>query len=425
MRPRFLPPLASACLAFLACAALAAPGREGPAEDIPASGAPARRTCGTPEATPAEMEAVMTQVGKWVGRYGAQAVGGRIQVAWHVIHNGSEGDIPQWQIDAQIAELNRAYSGFYGGANTRYTFVLASVDRTLSRRWFRMTPGTGLERQAKNALAVDPAHRLNIYSCKPGQNLLGWAVFPWSYPESSPQHGVVIHYGSVPGGYLAPYDLGGTADHEVGHYLGLYHTFQGGCAAPGDQVADTPDEATPTSGCPEGKDTCPTPGLDPIHNYMDYSTDACYTELTAGQDARMDAIVPTYRPSLLNAALLAFDPARSPGSGDAGQAAAAGRPGAESAAPRPTGASVEFRGAFPNPFRDETLLRFYLPAAGRVSLELYDVAGQRVESVLDGELPAGEHVARFRARERASGIYFATLRAGDGRTLNRTVILVR
>jgi hypothetical protein len=67
------------------------------------------------------------------------------------------------------------------------------------------------------------------------------------------------------------------------------HTFDGGCGGHGDYVEDTPAMSIPTSGCPLGKDTCPEQGLDPIHNYMDYSHDACYTEFTVGQSDRMDA----------------------------------------------------------------------------------------------------------------------------------------
>jgi hypothetical protein len=97
-----------------------------------------------------------------------------------------------------------------------------------------------------------------------------------------------MDYRSMPGGpYGSQFSLGFTLTHEAGHWLGLYHTFQGGCNAKGDYVDDTPFERTPTSGCPEGKDTCAESGLDPIHNYMDYSFDSCYTQFTPGQRGRM------------------------------------------------------------------------------------------------------------------------------------------
>ncbi len=151
----------------------------------------------------------------------------------------------------------------------------------------------------KSALAVDPANNLNAYTCNP-RRLLGYAYYPQSFPESNPLHGVVLLHSSLPGGGAVPYDEGDTATHEVGHYLGLAHTFEGGCAAPGDSVGDTPAEASAAYGCPVGRDTCPTPGADPILNFMDYTDDACMVEFSPEQSIRMDEITRLYRPSLFN-----------------------------------------------------------------------------------------------------------------------------
>jgi hypothetical protein len=361
------------------------------------------RSCGTPDATPAEAEGVRMALRRWADENAVRTSGGTIQVAFHVITAHGEGNVTDAQIADQIRELNRGYAG------TGYRFELASIDRTENPSWFKMTPGTGKEKQAKQALAIDPAHRLNLYTCSPGQSLLGWAYFPWSAPESHYIHGVVVHYASLPGGE-APFDLGRTATHEVGHYLGLYHTFQGGCVAPGDEVDDTPFEASAAFGCPEGRNTCPAPGDDPIHNYMDYSDDACYTEFTAGQEDRMQAIVPVYRPSLFVhlVARAASQPEIAPGAGSEPE----------------DGRVLAYRGAFPNPFRVETALHFTLPASAEVSLRIFSVTGQLVRTVVDAQLPSGDHSAMFRAGDLPSGAYFAVLKVGRVQ-MSRTLVLVR
>jgi hypothetical protein len=165
----------------------------------------------------------------------------------------------------------------------------------------------------KQALAVDPATTLNIYTCEPAQgSILGYAYYPWSFGEDSYWHGVVVLHSSLPGGTAVPYDEGDTATHEVGHYLGLYHTFENGCDAPGDEVADTPAESIAAFDCPVDRDTCTAAGVDPIRNFMDYTDDACMFEFTTGQNTRMQTATATYRPTLGSPA---------PGCGD-GQCAA-------------------------------------------------------------------------------------------------------
>lgn len=262
--------------------------------DATAGGKP--RACAT--RTPSLIETDQAQA--TITRGGA---GGRgaitIPVAFHVIRKGAgaaNGDVDDVMIAKQIAVLNAAFGGKTGGATTTFRFDLVSVDRTTNPAWYNMTPGSTAELEAKSLLREGGPETLNIYSADLGGGLLGWATFPFDYDKHPLMDGVVLLNASMPGGAAAypDYDIfyneGDTGTHEVGHWLALFHTFQGACNAKNDYVSDTPPERSPAFYCETQRDTCSKdPGFDPVQNFMDYTDDRCMFAFTAQQAERMAA----------------------------------------------------------------------------------------------------------------------------------------
>ena len=249
--------------------------------------------CSTAEPSVAEKMEIETTVSRTQAQFPSAAKGALIQVHVHVINTGPElaqGNVSDEHITRQLAVLNAAYS------STGFSFQLASIDRTTSLTWFAMQDGTRAEHDAKAALRKGTHRDLNLYTAGLGASSLGWASFPSQVKADPIGDGVVMLYQVLPGVTDGPYAYGDQTVHEVGHWLGLFHTYQPECrTANGDFVDDTPATDAPAFGCPIGRDSCGGGGDDAVRNYMDSSDDACMSSFTAGQAARMRAQFDTFR----------------------------------------------------------------------------------------------------------------------------------
>lgn len=242
----------------------------------------------------------------------------RIPVVVHVIQNvAGDGFISEADVAGQIEILNQDYRAIAGspgagGIDTGIEFHLASTGPDGS-------PSTGVEYLHNDswyadagaywtALSWDPERYLNIYTNNlSAPDLLGYSAgFPASGIAGAPADRVVIRWQVFgPNAADPTFNRGRTLTHEVGHYLGLYHTFQGGCSSEtvptcfstGDRICDTPSESEPHSGC-VATSTCGS--ADANSNYMNYADDDCMDHFTAQQAWRLRCTMREYRPALFN-----------------------------------------------------------------------------------------------------------------------------
>ncbi|PFH51258.1 hypothetical protein AMATHDRAFT_143126, partial [Amanita thiersii Skay4041] len=216
-------------------------------------------------------------------------------VWWHVVYADNTyegGSIPDIQIQDQMRVLNGDY------APSGISWKLAGVQRVQNADWFLNTDQADeREFNMKRSLRKGGMDTLNVYTVSfrntSDADLLGYSYLPQQ--ADAVLDGIVIQYGTLPGGFQRPYNLGRTLTHEVGHWLGLYHTFEGGCSGIGDSVDDTPPQKAATAGCPIFRDTCRSGNLDAISNFMDYSTDVCMDSFSPGQTARMHDQISFFR----------------------------------------------------------------------------------------------------------------------------------
>lgn len=268
-----------------------------------------------------------------------------IPVVVHIIQTSAVETVSDADVYSQIDVLNEDFrkiagtAGDGGGVDTQYEFCLASIDPSgcptdgINRL---INPGLAFHNQDDEALLKgliqwDPSMYLNIWvprtieTSNSAGSVIGYATFPTWITFQPQLDGIVVHSGFF-GRNSNPTYIGRTTTHEVGHWLGLFHTFQsactgntaGSCANAGDRVCDTPQAMEPNFGCPNINSCTDSPVDDPdqIENYMDYANGNCQNMFTQGQVDRMDFFTGAYRsntPSASNQSETGCDGTVSPG----------------------------------------------------------------------------------------------------------------
>ncbi len=272
----------------------------------------AKGRCGAHSPTPEMMAESSRVVKKWMASPNArQPTTIDVMTYFHIItadenlrtgETKTVGNITDTDVTNQLEVLNDSFRD-YG-----FTFTLKGTTRTNNTEWYYFD-----EFGMKSALRVGDASTLNVYFSD-AYGAGGYAYFPSDYELFPILDGAVLRSDTIPGGsyFLSGTTVGKILVHEVGHWLGLYHTFEGTfdtrpylisifgnfnrCRKNNDEVGDTPKQSSPSRGCPTGRNSCKMfPGSDPIRNYMDYSDDVCFNEFSAGQADRMKAMWNEYR----------------------------------------------------------------------------------------------------------------------------------
>ena len=246
-----------------------------------------------------------------------------IPVVFHIIYSNATENLSAAQINSQLDVLNEDFrrtnpdttntpAAFQGVAvDTEIEFCMATQDplgNTMSEPGINRVSLAGspfstnyVDNTIKPTTGWDPTKYFNIWVCNISGGILGWAQFPSNSGlgglnangGAANTDGVVLLHSSVGrppfNPFPGPYNLGRTATHEVGHWLGLRHIWgDGGCAVD-DFCADTPESDGSNFGCNPAHISCST--TDMVQNYMDYTDDDCMNIFTADQKARMDVVL--------------------------------------------------------------------------------------------------------------------------------------
>ncbi len=229
-----------------------------------------------------------------------------IPVVVHVLYKTAAENISDAQVASQITVLNEDFKNQNADASKvplhfkdeqtsmPIKFVLSQTIRKATNKKSWGTNDAMKKTSLGGSDPVSPSTTLNMWACNLGQGLLGYAQFPGGPLATD---GVVVLYSAfgsqakAPGSYIASYNLGRTATHEVGHWLNMRHIW-GDATCGSDLVDDTPQHNTSNGGCPaaDARSTCAGTPLEMWMNYMDYTYDACMYMFTNGQKTRAMAV---------------------------------------------------------------------------------------------------------------------------------------
>jgi len=335
-----------------------------------------------------------------------------VPVVVHVLFNNAAQNIPDAQVLSQIAVLNRDFrlanldaasipAAFKGmAADTRIHFCMARVDpqgretngiirRYTDNSYFLADDGMKLRSRGGDD-AWDSNKYLNLWVCSMLGRTLGYATLPGGDPLKD---GVVINYDvfGATGVQREPFNLGRTATHEVGHWLGLMHLW-GDEDCGSDGVDDTPKQRSYNYGCPSFPHTTvcsETPNGDMYMNYMDFTNDACMQMFSRGQKNKMRGIFSSNAPrnSFLNSYVC-----------DSSYASGGPLPNDTLPVAKPAD-NVE---VYPNPVKDIISIRSKeLSTLAGKTLRLYSADGKKIKT-----FTLRSNAEQMPVRELASGIYY-------------------
>ncbi|RXR17310.1 zinc metalloprotease [Flavobacterium amnicola] len=285
-------------------------------QDAAPVNASAHRGCASHEVLEAQMKADptlaarMAQIEKFTNEtiQSGRLVNGvmEIPVVFNVLYRTTAENISLAQLQSQIDVLNKDFSATnsdYNTANNPYSSVRSGntnirfvLDQVIRKSTTKTSWGTNdaMKKTASGGIApTSPTTKLNFWVCTIGGGILGYAQFPGG---SSATDGVVCDskYTGLSGSANAPFNLGRTATHEVGHWMNLRHIW-GDATCGSDLVSDTPTHNAANGGVPAvgHRSTCSGTPLEMYMNYMDYTDDRGMYMFSIGQKTRMNAIFAT------------------------------------------------------------------------------------------------------------------------------------